>query len=183
MPAYAYFILLAAWLLWLIPFIRSQSRGTVRTQTVDRRARLGMILQAVAYALLWQGKFWTHSVPLWRVSLALALYVAAIAFSWTATPALGRQWRFDAGLNADHQLVRSGPYRFVRHPIYASMLCMFAGTGALITPPLLLLPAAVLFIIGMEIRVRIEDRLLASRFGQEFADYSRSTPAYLPFVR
>ena len=42
----------------------------------------------------------------------------------TGVGALGRQWRIDAGLNSDHELVQSGPYRIVRHPIYTSMLCL-----------------------------------------------------------
>ena len=71
----------------------------------------------------------------------------------------------------------------VRHPIYASMLAMLCGTGLMITPlPLLALSIAV-FIIGAEIRVRIEDRLLASRFGDRFRDYQRRVPAYIPFLR
>src|SRR5947207_3171062 len=48
--------------------------------------------------------------------------------SWTSARALGRQWRIDAGLNPDHQLVRSGGYGVVRHPIYTSMFCMLLGT-------------------------------------------------------
>jgi protein-S-isoprenylcysteine O-methyltransferase Ste14 len=46
---------------------------------------------------------------------------------------LGRQWRIDAGLNQDHELVTSGPYRVVRHSIYTSMLCVLIGTGCLIS--------------------------------------------------
>jgi steroid 5-alpha reductase family enzyme len=92
------------------------------------------------------------------------------------------QWRFDAGLNADHQLVQSGAYRVVRHPIYTSMLSLMLGTGFLITPMPVLLLATVLFVIGTEIRVRIEDALLASRFGEAFQEYKRRVPAYIPFV-
>jgi protein-S-isoprenylcysteine O-methyltransferase Ste14 len=47
----------------------------------------------------------------------------------------------------------------------------------------LFLPALVLFFVGTEIRVRIEDKLLASRFGEEFEAYKKSVPAYAPFVR
>jgi len=43
--------------------------------------------------------------------------------------------------------------------------------------------SVVLFFIGVEIRIRIEDALLASRFGETFRDYQRRVPAYLPFIR
>ena len=101
--------------------------------------------------------------------------------SWTSARTLGRQWRFDAGLNADHQLVQSGAYRFVRHPIYASMLCMLLGTGLLVTPARLVADfSSCSFLLGVEIRIRIEDALLASRFGEEFriSAGSRHTAVY-----
>jgi protein-S-isoprenylcysteine O-methyltransferase Ste14 len=96
---------------------------------------------------------------------------------------LGRQWRLDAGLNVDHELVRSGPYEIVRHPIYLSMIAVMLGTGLAISRPAWLAAALVLEIAGTEIRVRVEDALLASRFGAKFAEYQRRVPAYIPLVR
>jgi len=97
--------------------------------------------------------------------------------------ALGRQWRLDAGLNADHELVTSGPYRLLRHPIYTSMLCVLCGTGWLLTLLPMLLAAVIVFMVGTEIRVRIEDRLLGERFGEPFGQYQRRVAAYVPFLR
>ena len=119
----------------------------------------------------------------WRASISILLLTLAVLLSWTSVRALGRHLRLDAALSTDHQLVRSGPYRFVRHPIYTSMLCVLLGTGSMISPGWLLLIALSVFIAGTEIRVRIEDRLLASRFGVEFQEYRRSVSAYVPFIR
>jgi protein-S-isoprenylcysteine O-methyltransferase Ste14 len=77
----------------------------------------------------------------------------------------------------------SGPYRLVRHPIYTSMLCILFGTGFMVTPLWLLLPAVIVFLVGTEIRIRIEDQLLSSRFGERFREYQGSVPAYIPFLR
>jgi protein-S-isoprenylcysteine O-methyltransferase Ste14 len=143
-----------------------------------------MPIIAAAYAPVWQGSFWTRSPGPWRIAVSLLLFVVASVLSWTSTRALGRHWRFDAGLNADHELVQSGPYRVVRHPIYTSMFCMLLGTGLLLATPLpLLLPSILLLAIGTEIRVRIEDRLLASRFGDQFRDYQRRVSAYIPYLK
>ena len=91
---------------------------------------------------------------------------------WRSVIHLGRQFRVQAGLYEDHQLVRTGPYGFVRHPIYTSFMGMLLFTILLITrlewAPLCL----ILFIAGTEIRVRTEDKLLASRFGDEFRRYT-----------
>ena len=63
------------------------------------------------------------------------------------------------------------------------MLCLLLGTGFMITPLPVLAVSTVLFIIGTEVRVRIEDRLLATRFGDKFRDYQDAVPAYIPLLR
>jgi protein-S-isoprenylcysteine O-methyltransferase Ste14 len=125
-------------------------------------------LECLGYTLLWQGSFWTRVPAVWKVAATIALLVMASAISWTAARALGRQLRVDAAIDATHELVRSGPYRFVRHPIYTSMLCVIVGTGLMIAPAYLFLPGLALFLVGTEIRMRTEDRLLESRFGEQF---------------
>ena len=180
MPVYAYAMLVAGWLVWMIPFARIR-RSASPPKQIDRRARWGIVIVAVAYSLLWQGKFWERHPQPWQIALAMVFFALGSFLSWTATRALGRQWRIDAGLSADHELIVSGPYRIVRHPIYTSMLCMLLGTGTVATPLVLFVPAIVIFIIGTEIRVRIEDRLLAGQFGAKFDEYKREVPAYIPF--
>jgi len=179
---YAYITLGVAWVIWLAPFVLAR-RSSQQAQKVERRARWGMLLVAIAYSLIWQGHFWERPLPLWRLAPSILILVLACILSWSGTRFLGRQWRVDAALNADHELVRTGPYRFVRHPIYASMLCLFCGTALMIASLALFIPALVLFILGTEIRVRIEDGLLASRFGEQFRRYKDSVPAYIPLLR
>jgi len=185
MPAYAYAILGVGWFIWMTPFLlRYAKRNTERLAKVDRRARWGMLFIAVAYALVWQGSFWKRSPGPWRIVISALLFLVASVLSWTSTRVLGRHWRLDAGLNADHELAQSGPYRLVRHPIYTSMFCMLLGTGLLLATPLpLLLPSLLMFAIGTETRVRIEERLLAAQFGERFLDYRRRVPAYIPFLK
>jgi protein-S-isoprenylcysteine O-methyltransferase Ste14 len=182
MPVYLYILLAVGWILWLLPFPLSGWNRSAPAKR-DKRWRWGLLLQIVAYCLLWQGHFWLRSPALWQVALAVLCFLLASLLSWTSTRALGKHLRFDAALSHDHELVRSGPYGMIRHPIYTSMLCILLGTGVLITPPLLFLAALILFLIGTEIRVRAEDGLLASRFGDEFLRYRQTVSAYVPFVR
>lgn len=180
---YAYAILAAGWLLWFAPFVLAQRRKHERARVVDRRARWGILLVAIAYALLWQGRFWERSAEGWQIGVSGLFFVLAVVLSWSATRTLGKQWRIDAGLGADHDLITSGPYQVVRHPIYTSMLCVLLGTGVVITPWWLLSVSLVVFLAGTEIRVRVEDRLLDSRFGERFQKYRSSVPAYVPLLR
>ena len=147
MPIYAYAILAAGWVGWMTRFLIVQ-RNRERAQRVDRRARWGILLEVIAFALLWQSPFWARPLPLWRLGLSVLFLMLATFLSWTAVEALGRQWRIDAGLTADHQLVTTGPYGLVRHPIYTSMLCILLGTGFMITPWRMLLVASLVFIVA-----------------------------------
>ncbi len=167
MPGYAYVALIAGWAIWLTPFLLAR-RQQERAKVIDRRARWGVLFVAVSYSLLWQGRFWVRVLPGWRFALSICFLLCATVLS---------------ALSYDHELVTSGPYKLVRHPIYTSMLCLLLGTGFMVTPLWLFLLAVVVFLLGTEIRVRIEDRLLASRFAERFQEYARKVPAYIPFVR
>ena len=175
-------MLAIGWLLWFLPFALN-GWNFKPPERQDRRARWGLLLQAIAYSLLWQSSFWLRSLTLWRTALATLFFLFAAGLSWAGVRALGKNLRFDAAIGVDHQLVQSGVYQWLRHPIYASMFCLLLATGFLFTPALLLLIAVVVFIVGTEIRVRIEDALLLSRYGELAREYQRSVSAYLPLLR
>lgn len=181
MPWYAYAILIAGTAAWFTPFVIAH-RGVKPASTVDRRSRWGVLLQLIAYTLLWQGHFWTRQLPLWRVAACVVLFALAILLAWTSSSALGRHLRVDAALDAEHQLVRSGPYALVRNPIYTSMLCVICATAVVIAPWQLFVASIISFVIGTEIRVRTEEKLLATRFGEQFQQYKSSVRSYIPFL-
>jgi protein-S-isoprenylcysteine O-methyltransferase Ste14 len=167
---------------WFYPFTPAH-KATAPATVVNRRSRWGMLLQFVAFTLLWQGHFWTRSLPVWRLATCLVLFSLASLLSWTSARALTGQLRADAALGAEHKLVRSGPYALVRNPIYTSMLLLICAIAIVVTGWKLFLGALVMFVIGTEIRVRTEEKLLASRFGDEFQGYKKAVPAYIPFLR
>ena len=181
MPAYIYLIILVGLLVWFYPFVPAHQR-TGPASVVNRRSRWGILLQFAAFTLLWQGHFWMRSLPIWRVLICVLLFVLASILSWTSSRALAGQLRIDAALGADHHLVRSGPYALVRNPIYLSMLLVLCAMAVVVTPWQLFLPALAIFLIGTEVRVRTEEKLLASHFGGEFQAYRRNVCAYIPFV-
>lgn len=182
LPTYACAILAVGFVVWFLPFaLAGWSHKTPHKR--DPRWRWGLLLECIAYAILWLVPLWVQSLPAWRLALSVLFLALACLLSWTSTRALGRYLRFEAAVDADHKLIRSGPYRVVRHPIYASMLCTILGMGFMVARPLLFAVALIFFIAGTEIRVRVEERLLAERFGEEFREYRRRTAAYIPLVR
>ena len=180
MPLYIYGVLVAGIVAWFIPFVFAH-RKTTSASIVDRRSRWGVLLQFVAFTLLWQGHFWTRTLPLWRLMICLISFGLAILLSWTSSRALGRELRIDAALGTDHQLIRSGPYAVVRNPIYTSMLLVLCAIAVVIAPWQLFVASLILFVVGTEIRVRVEEKLLGERFGVQFQEYKKNVPAYIPF--
>jgi len=117
-----------------------------------------------------------------RVAASMIFGAAAAVLSWTSVTHLGKQFRLRAGLYVDHELVQTGPYAVVRHPLYASFLAILLCTIALLTPWRWGVVSLAAFMVGTEIRVRTEDKLLESRFGEEFRAYRRKVRAYVPLI-
>ena len=178
-----YILIAVATIVWFTPFVIYYTRGAQGPLTKDYSARWGILLECIAYSLLWQGHFWQRTPALWQFILSAALFVIAAVTSWTASIALGRYLRVDAALDTSHELIRSGPYRFVRNPVYTSMLCVQIATALLITPLWLFVISLAVFLTGTSVRIRAEEKLLAGRFGEPFALYRKSVSRLIPFVR
>jgi protein-S-isoprenylcysteine O-methyltransferase Ste14 len=178
-------IFFGAWVLWASALVELRKQRREKAVRVDAKGRWGLALQMAGYAIACTHppEVWSGDLELWRAVAGIAIALFSIALFWSAVARLGKQWRFDAGLNSEHELVQAGAYRIVRHPIYASMFGMLMAdicwVGTLPGWPV----AVVLFVVGTEIRVRVEDGLLRERFGERFVAWEKGKAAYLPFVR
>jgi protein-S-isoprenylcysteine O-methyltransferase Ste14 len=177
--------LLVWWSAWAYSFIfRAPHKQNRESITVATPTRIGLSLECLAILLAFLVRTPPSDPPgVWRTAASAICGAIAALLGWPAVTHLGRQFRFHAGLYHDHALVRTGPYGFVRHPIYASLLAMLLCTLFLLSPWQWLAVPVLLFLCGTEIRVHSEEKLLASRFGKEFEAYRKAVPAYIPFVR
>ena len=173
------------WFAWLYPFaFRAPHHQNRENITVAGPTRVGLLLECIAIAMAFAFRLPPQPASAWyRLLPAILLASAAIPGAWASVTHLGKQFRLHAGLYVDHQLIQTGPYAIVRHPIYATFLAMLLCSLLLMTPWPWALASLSVFLIGTEIRVRSEDRLLESRFGDEFRRYRRRVSAYVPFVR
>ena len=177
--------LLILWIAWLYPFaFRAPHRQKRESITALGPTRIGLLLECIGIFVALNMRVPVTSPPgVPQMAGALLLGVVSSVFAWQAVTHLGKQFRVHAGLYVDHELVHTGPYAIVRHPIYASLLGMLLCTILLLTRWQWAIVAVALYIVGTEIRVRTEDRLLAGRFGAKFDGYRAKVPAYIPFVR
>lgn len=107
----------------------------------------------------------------------LAVLGATALVAWTML--VFRSWRLRAELDAAHELCTSGPFRWVRHPIYAAMLALAIGTACLV-PTALAAVAVVLMAATGDFRARAEERLLLAAFGDRYAEYAGRTRRFVP---
>jgi protein-S-isoprenylcysteine O-methyltransferase Ste14 len=169
------------WALALYPFLFRPKQPKARESVIQPKARWGIALQIVAFALVSIIVF--KPKPDGVLVAAIIVLPLSVWLGWQALMHLGKQWRIQAGLYSDHELVRTGPYGVVRHPIYVALLGMLIGTGLVVSWWPIVVLAASLFIAGMEIRIHAEDALLADRFGDAFDKYRGAVAAYIPFLR
>ena len=112
--------------------------------------------------------------------LVIAVQVAAVALNvWARTSFQSGTFRVTAAPGAD-SLIKRGPYRFIRHPMYsAALVFIWAGVASHLSGLTLAIGIAVTAVCI--VRVIAEERLLRAKY-PEYLDYSRSTKAVIPFV-
>ena len=114
-------------------------------------------------------------------SLLLVQFRRRYILAFVALRALGKQYSGYVTLQEDHQLVQTGIYGVIRHPIYLRALMVFVGLP-LIFRSWLLLPLFVVGVLFVGYRIRQEEKLLAEHFGAEFEAYRRRTWRLLPYL-
>jgi protein-S-isoprenylcysteine O-methyltransferase Ste14 len=165
----------------------SRSGGGESGVRRNNYSRLGIILQGLGIGLAGFGPVRMSLPPLSPQALfqSLAIIVlcgGAIALFAASARALGANWSIVARTRSDHQLIRSGPYSRVRHPIYLGLLLFLLSLAVALGHFAQLMVAVPIYLAGTLIRTRIEDRLLETKFGDEFRDYARTTPAIIPRI-
>ena len=111
----------------------------------------------------------------------LVLTVAGMAFAVWARVYLGSNWSSAPMVKQGHELIRSGPYRLVRHPIYTGLLTSSVGT-LLVNGKVRAVIGVVLIYVAFVIKSRIEEEFMVRTFGAEYEDYRRTTAAIIPGV-
>jgi protein-S-isoprenylcysteine O-methyltransferase Ste14 len=116
-----------------------------------------------------------------RVAVAVLLTTVGVGFAVWARTVLGRNWSGRVTLKHDHELIRSGPYALVRHPIYTGILVAVLGSAILIGGWRAVAGFAI-FMFAISIKIRLEERVMSQAFADAYRDYSRETWRLLPGV-
>jgi protein-S-isoprenylcysteine O-methyltransferase Ste14 len=180
------YIWFALGIFWLVMMFTA--KRAARTQSPGSRL-LQITPEIVAFCLLfgrWPWPQWLRwrFVPESSLAIAytgLALTAIGIGFSAWARLFLGRNWSGKVTIKEQHELIQSGPYSIVRHPIYSGFLLAIFGT-ALVQGHLRSLLALPMAALGWGLKLRLEESFMAQQFGNAYLDYKRRVKAVVPFV-
>jgi len=140
--------------------------------------QLGLLLLFVSIP----GMRWRFIPPNDRhVPAGLGIMAAATLFHAWARVHLGRNWSGRVQIMNDHQLVRTGPYALVRHPIYTALLGLALGT-AVVSGRIVSLLGVSVFAFAYLRKLRIEERALGETFGAAWEDYRKRSWALVPWM-
>jgi protein-S-isoprenylcysteine O-methyltransferase Ste14 len=168
----------AFWLYWIVAAF-SMKRGRVPW---SRELGIRAVIVAVVILLVRLGAFRDHGLntnPL-RASLGLVIFALGLGFAIWARVHIGRNWGTPMTQKNEPELVTSGPYHLVRHPIYVGILV--AGLGTAVALSWLWLPAVVLAGIYFVYSAAVEERYMTEQFPDTYPVYKRSTKMFVPFV-
>jgi protein-S-isoprenylcysteine O-methyltransferase Ste14 len=115
-------------------------------------------------------------------SFGLALMLFGAAFNVWGRLYLKTNWADHVRIYDDQTLITTGPYRFVRHPLYASIIWMFYGAAIAYLNPLAAIENTLIFIPAMIYRSNLEERALQETFGEQYADYRKKTGRFFPVM-
>lgn len=167
------------------------SRGAKTTQRSEGAASrlLHIVPLFVAMALLgarrtpWpllDARLWPWTP--WLFWLAALVTAAGLGFAAWARVHLGRNWSGTVTVKQEHELVTTGPYALVRHPIYTGLLLALVGTAMARDEWRGALAVAIAW-LALWRKLRIEERWMGEVFGEQYAAYRRRVPALIPFLR
>ena len=152
-----------------------------RIQAVLTLIILGGLIASILYilGLLWMDWFQILQYPiLLRIAGAILVLIMIPLVAWIHRE-LDRQYSAILEIKSDHQLITTGPYERIRHPMYTVLILFFFGLS-LVSANLIVILFAVLLMLAFPFWVRIEEEKMIEVFGEEYLEYMKRTGRFFP---
>jgi protein-S-isoprenylcysteine O-methyltransferase Ste14 len=173
---------IVVWLLWAF-----ESKQTQRRESPASRIGYAVVAWASMYLMFAPNPLrglWLDSILPYRTWMgwaAIAVTATGFAFTLWARFRLGSNWSGTISVKVDHELVRTGPYRWVRHPIYTGLIVALTGT-ALARDQWRGVAAVGMLWVSFTIKRLREEQFMRQTFGAQYLEYSRNTGAIFPLL-
>ncbi|MBS0364383.1 MAG: isoprenylcysteine carboxylmethyltransferase family protein [Proteobacteria bacterium] len=178
--------ILALWLAWALYWAVAAFGTKVTQRREPWGSRLAYALPLLVAGAMLFGRWPWLSQRLWAPAWwtcwsGVALTAAGLGFACWARVHLGRNWSGAVTVKREHELIRSGPYGLVRHPIYTGLIAAVAGT-ALCSGTTRAAVACLIIIAAFLYKARAEERFMRDTFPGSYPDYSDRVPMLVPFT-
>lgn len=116
----------------------------------------------------------------WRAPGLLLMVLGAVV-NLLGRRVLAENWSDHVRIYADHELIQTGPFRYMRHPLYASLIWIFIGASVSYCNPLALLETLLIFLPAMHYRASLEEKALCAQFGAAYSAYCDGVFRFFPW--
>jgi protein-S-isoprenylcysteine O-methyltransferase Ste14 len=188
MPLVCRFLFPSMWLSWVVYWVWASRHA----KPSERRESLGSRLLHVLPLLLAVGLLWSKRIPVallnerlflwapWEFWIGALITAAGLLFTVWARVYLGRNWSGVVTIKQGHELIDTGPYALVRHPIYTGLLVAFIGSVVALGEWRSLLAVLIVW-AALWRKLRLEEQWMTERFGERYVAYCQRVPALVPF--
>ena len=114
-------------------------------------------------------------------SIGLSICIAGAFICCWSRYTLGKNWSLAVQQKQDHELIQTGIYKTIRHPIYTGLLLLFTGNAIVVGDYRGILAVVIVF-VSFWFKLRKEEKWLTAFFGNEYAEYKARTKALIPFL-
>jgi protein-S-isoprenylcysteine O-methyltransferase Ste14 len=178
-------LIFAFWAVFILYWIISAIgvKKNVRTDEWRRDAGIRIFLIIIVVILLQLSEFWrifSYQFPISVQAIGVVLCAMGLACAIWARVHLGKNWSGMPSIKEGHELVTSGPYHLVRHPIYTGMLLALFGSA--LVAGVIWLAVFMIFTANFFYRIPVEERYMMQLFPDQYAEYKKRTKALIPFV-
>jgi protein-S-isoprenylcysteine O-methyltransferase Ste14 len=183
--------ILILWLAWAVYWALSAMRTKNTQRRESRASRLSHVVPLLIGVMLivsprlslpglaWLS--WPLPYPQARFLIGALLVAAGLGYTFWARVHLGANWSGTVTQKEQHELIRTGPYAYVRHPIYTGLLIALAGNAVACGEPRALVGLAIV-VYAFVRKLRIEERFMNELFPREYPRYRAEVPALVPFT-
>ena len=190
MPSVYRYLFAVMWTSWVAYWLWAARNA----KPTERRELLGSRLLHVVPLVLAVGLLWGDRVPIailnkrlfpwapWQFWFGALVTAAGLLFTVWARVHLGRNWSGVVTIKEGHELIDTGPYALVRHPIYTGLLVAIFGSAMARSEWRGVLSVLISF-AALWRKLRIEERWMTERFGGEYVAYGQRIPALIPFSK
>jgi protein-S-isoprenylcysteine O-methyltransferase Ste14 len=162
---------------------KTASKAHSRESRVSRRVHVGMTTAAqllIFFRVPGLNGNWLP-VSLIPAVIGLAIEAGGFLLAVRARRVLGKHWNGEITIKVDHELIRTGPYKYIRHPIYAGLLLLYLG-AAIVSGQWHALLGFTIAAVAYVRKTRMEEANLKRGFPGEYEDYRRQTRALVPWI-